>query len=179
MSVDPNAFIHPKAHVEGATLGPRTRIWQFATVIRGAVLGADCNVAPNAMIDGSRFGDRCVICQNFGAGPGFLVGNDVFLGPNVVFANDFFAQASKEGFDVERYRRGEWAIIVEDGASIGANAVILPGVRIGARAMVAAGSVVARSVPPNTLLGRDGAMLPITDRMRARRMRFAPGEVAC
>ncbi|MGE4075986.1 MAG: acyltransferase [Reyranella sp.] len=141
-------------------------------MIRGASIGADCNIAPGAMIDGSTIGDRCVVCQNFGAGPGFLIGNDVFLGPNVVMSNDFFPAASKDGFDAARYRAGEWAIIVEGGAAIGANAVILPGIRIGRGAMVGAGAVASRDVPPDTLLARDGRLMPITAAMRSRRMRF-------
>lgn len=173
-------FIHPKAEVdESVDLGEGTKVWQFATVVRGAVLGRECNVAPGAMLDGPRFGDRCIICQGAGAGPGFLVGNDVFVGPNVALCNDFFPRSSKDGFDVARYRAGEWAIVIEDEAVLCAGAVILPGVRIGKGAMIGAGVIVSRDVPAGMLLRRDGQLVEITDRMRARRMRFASLEPAC
>lgn len=162
--IDPTAYVHPKAHVDGATIGPRTRVWQFASVIRGARLGEDCNVASAATLDGCHFGDRVIVCQGVAAGPGFLIGNDVFIGPNVTLCNDAWPRVDKAGFDAQRLRAGAWTIVVGDGASIGANAVILPGVTIGAGAMVAAGAVVDRPVPDRHLWRRDGRCVPIDDR---------------
>lgn len=168
------AFIHPKAHVEGATVGARSRVWQFATVIRGAVLGADCNVASCATLDGPRLGDRCIVSPGVDIGPGFFIGDDVFIGPNVVLCNDAWPRVAKDGFDVARFRADQCAVIVGSGASIGANAVVLPGVVIGVGAMVAAGSRVATDVPPGHLFC-DGRSRPIIDEdlRLARRMRFA------
>jgi UDP-2-acetamido-3-amino-2,3-dideoxy-glucuronate N-acetyltransferase len=173
LSIDPTARIHPLAHVENAHIGARTRVWQFASVIRGTVLGADCNVASCATLDGPVFGDRCIISQGVAMGPGFLFGSDIFVGPNVTICNDRWPTTSKQGFDLTALQRGRWAVIVMDGASIGANAVVLPGVTIGARAMIAAGAVVERNVPADYLLRRDGQVVPIKPEWRKRRMRQA------
>lgn len=147
--IDPSALVHPLARVdETAHVGPRSRVWQFATLIRGARLGADCSMAAGACLDGSRAGDRTVICHNLAAGPGFSIGNDCFIGPNVTLCNDNWPRAHKRGFHPEQFDDSNWAIIIEDGASIGAGAVIMPGVVVGAGAMVAAGARVTRDVPP-------------------------------
>ena len=170
--IHPTAFVHPLAYVDEAQVGARTRIWQFASVIRGTVLGEDCNVASCATLDGPVFGDRCIICQGVAMGPGFLFGSDVFVGPNVTICNDRWPVYDKDGFDGNALRNGRWAVIVENGASIGANAVVLPGVVIGARAMVAAGAVATKNVPPDHLLKRDGSLVEIAPEWRQRRMRF-------
>lgn len=172
-TVHETAFVHPLALVEGAGVGARTRVWQFASVIRGAVIGEDCNIASGACIDGSQIGDRCVIAHNLAMGPGFLVGNDVFIAPNVTFCNDAWPRAHKDGFDVSEYGEGRWAVIVEAGASIGAGAVILPGVRIGRRAMVGANSTVTRDVPPDTMWIGAGEVTPIRPDRQPRRVRHA------
>lgn len=150
MIIAKSAFIHPLAVVTDAEVGSDTRIWQFASVIRGAKIGDRCNVASGACIDGSEVGDDCVIGHNLAMGPGFRVGNRVFIGPNCTFCNDAWPRAGKEWFDVAAYKSAP-AIIVEDGASIGSNSVILAGVRIGAGAMIAAGSVVGKDVPAGAL----------------------------
>ena len=169
------AFIHPLAHVDGATIGARTKVWQFASITRGTVLGEDCSVSPFAMLDGSVYGDRVIISGGVMAGAGFKVGNDVFLGPNVVLCNDCWPFATKEGYRDDLLRDGEhWAVIVEDGAAIGAGAVILPGVTIGRGAVVAAGAVVERDVPAGTVCRRNGYTSPrVPFRWHERRHRWA------
>lgn len=171
--IDPSAKIHPLAHVEGASVGARTSIWQFASVIRGTRLGADCNVASGATLDGPWFGDRCIISQGVAMGPGFLFGNDIFVGPNVTICNDYWPSSSKENFDADLLRGDFVAVHVKDGAFIGANAVVLPGVTIGKRAAVGAGVVVSRNIPDDHLLGRDGCLVRIRPEWRERRMREA------
>ena len=144
--------IHPKACVASeATIGEGTVIRQFASVTGGTVLGRDCSVSPFAMLHGPVIGDRCRISGGVMMGPGFLIEDDVFIGPNVTLANDAWPRADKAGYRPEEFDGTRWAVIIEDGASIGANSVILPGVRIGTHAMVAAGSVVTRDVPPAAL----------------------------
>lgn len=171
--IHPTAFVHPKAHVEGATIGARTKVWQFASVIRGTVLGEDCNVASCATLDGPVFGDRCKISQGVAMGPGFLFGNDVFVGPNVTVCNDRWPAADQAGFDFAALQRGEITVIVHDRVAIGANAVILPGVVIGAGAVIAAGAVVNRSVLAGRLFRRDGRVEEIGSHLNTKRMWWA------
>jgi|GEM_PF-714704 len=170
--IHPDAFIHPKAHVEGAMIGARSKVWQFASVIRGAVVGEDCNLATGACLDGSTIGDRTIICHNVAMGPGFRVGDDVFIGPQVTLCNDRWPRAHKTGFDIDRYRGDDMAVIIEDGASIGAGAVILPGVHIGEGAMIGANSVVTGNVPAHHVWIGNGRIIPIRNEGRER-IRFA------
>lgn len=171
----PTAFIHPKAHVEGATIGARSRVWQFASVIRGAIMGEDCNIATGACLDGSQIGDRVILGHNVAMGPGFRVFDDVFIGPQVTLCNDAWPRAMKGDWDASRFNPVTFAIIIESRASIGANSVILPGVRIGFGAMIAAGSVVTKDVPAGWLWKGDGLVEKIA-RERPR-MRFAAVDV--
>lgn len=168
-------YIHPKAHVDGSVrLGARTKVWQFASVIRGAVLGADCSVGAGACLDGPILGDRCIVSPGVDIGPGFRIGNGVFLGPHVVLCNDAWPRADKDGFDMEALQSGRFvSVIVEDGASLGAHAVVMPGVRIGAGAMVAANATVTKDVPAGHLWTRDGAVVEIRPEWTKRRMRAA------
>ncbi len=173
--IDQTAFIHPKAEVHrDVTIGARTKIWQFASLLRGAVLGDDCTMASGACFDGSRAGNRVILCHNLAAGPGFLLGDDVFIGPNVTLCNDAWPRTMKEGFDPKRFNGEGWAIVIENGAAIGANSVVLPGVRIGQGAMIAAGSVCDRDVPAGMLFAA-GKMRSIP--RDAPRMRFAPAAI--
>jgi acetyltransferase-like isoleucine patch superfamily enzyme len=165
-------LIHPLAYVENAVIGARTRVRQFASVTGGTVLGEDCSVSPFAMLHGPRFGDRCRISGGVMMGPGFLVRNDVFIGPNVTVCNDSWPRVHKDRFDPDAFADHP-CVVIEDGASIGANAVILPGVRIGAHAMVVAGAVVAADVKAGHLYGLSGAQGPIGSEDTKVRMRFA------
>ena len=171
--VHASAFIHSKAHVENAQIGARTRVWQFASITRGARLGEDCSVAPGAMLDGCQFGNRVLIGPSVSMGPGFLVKDDVFIGPSVTFCNDMWPITCKTGWRIEDLQAGKWAVIVGCGASIGANAVILPGVVIGEGAFVAAGAVCGKSVPDGHLFGRDGSLRKLAPPERRIRMRQA------
>ena len=163
--IDPSAQIHRFALVEDASVGPRTRVWQFASVIRGARLGADCNVASGATLDGPVFGDRCIVSQGVAMGPGFEIGDDVFIGPNVTVCNDRWPRACKTGFDLARLQADYVTVRIGNWTSVGANAVILPGVTLGKRVMVAAGAVVDRDIPADHLFKRDGSMQPISERV--------------
>lgn len=135
-------FRHPQALVESENVGCGTRIWAFAHVLPGAVLGEDCNVCDHVFIENDVVvGDRVTLKCGVQLWDGIRIEDDVFIGPNATFTNDPHPR-SKRHLDSYPQTR------VKRGASIGANATILPGITIGRYAMVGAGAVVTRSVPP-------------------------------
>ena len=171
-----SVVIHPLAHVDDdCKLGVGTKVRQFASITRGTIMGRDCSVSPFAMLDGSIYGDRVIVSGGVMAGAGFKVGNDVFIGPNVVLCNDLWPFASKDGYDDEALRSGEqFAVIIEDGAAIGAGAIILPGIKIGKGSVVAAGAVVTTNVTDNAVFNTDGYVrLKINPDWRKYRMKWA------
>lgn len=139
-------FVHPNALCESHEIGAGTRVWAFAHVLPGARIGRDCNICDGVFIEGDVVvGDRTTIKCGVQLWDGVRLGNDVFIGPNATFTNDPFPRSRK-------YPGSFPQTIVEDGASIGANATLLPGLRIGRGAMVGAGAVITRSVPPNAIV---------------------------
>lgn len=174
MSIAVTAQVHRLAHVDKSVVGARTKVWQFASVIRDARIGEDCTIASCALVDSATIGDRCIVSHGAAVEPGVLIGDDVFIGPQVVFCNDAWPRVCKTGFDMESLLHGELIVTaIEDGASIGAGAVVLPGITIGAGAMIAAGARVDRDVPAAHLLKPDGTMTPIDPARPIRRMRAA------
>lgn len=173
--VHPLASIMQGAHVQrDCTIGARTRVWQFASVIRKAEIGEDCSIAAGAIVDGSIIGHRTIVSHSAFIDPGMVIGSDVFIGPFVALCNDAWPRAHKEGFDMDALISGEFVTTrIEDGASIGAHAVVLPGVIIGSEAMVAAGAVVSCNVPDGHVYHRDGRIVAIDPKRPARRMREA------
>lgn len=171
----PDVFVHPKAHVGNARIGWGTKIWQFASVIRNANIGKHCKVASCAIVDGSRLGDRVIVSHGAFIDPGMRIGNDVFIGPHVALCNDFWPRVDKsDWFDMDDLIDGKIVVTwVGDGASIGANAVVLPGLTIGAGAMIAAGAVVTQDVKDGHLYKRDGSIVPIDPAKTPNRMRRA------
>jgi acetyltransferase-like isoleucine patch superfamily enzyme len=138
--MDDDFFIHEHALVETEAIGPRTRIWAFAHVMPGAVIGADCNVCDHTFIEsGTVIGDRVTIKSGVYLWDGLRVQDDVFIGPQATFTNDHFPR-SKQPFEPV-------ITTICQGATIGAGAIILPGVTVGERAMVGAGAAVIADVP--------------------------------
>jgi len=141
-----NPFIHDKALCESSKIGDGTRIWAFAHILAGARIGRDCNICDSVFIEGDvTVGDRTTVKCGVQLWDGVRLGDDVFIGPNATFTNDGFPRS-------RRHLSAYPATVVEDGASIGANATILPGITIGRGAMIGAGAVVTRSVPPNAIV---------------------------
>ena len=140
-------FVHESAEVHpGASIGEGSKIWINVQVREGARIGVDCILSKDVYIDANvTIGNRCKEQNGVSVYQGVTIGDDVFVGPDAVFTNDL----------VPRAFNAEWKITptrVERGASIGANATIVCGRTIGEYAMVAAGSVVTRDVPPYTLV---------------------------
>jgi UDP-2-acetamido-3-amino-2,3-dideoxy-glucuronate N-acetyltransferase len=146
MNMLPEVYVHETALCETRQVGKGTRVWAFAHVLEGAKIGEDCNICDHVFVEGDVVvGNRVTLKCGVQLWNGVRLGDDVFIGPNATFSNDRFPRSKvrPEKFDVT---------IVERGASIGANATILPGVRISQHAMVGAGAVVTRDVPPNAIV---------------------------
>ena len=147
--------VHPTAEVSPqALIGPGTRIWHQAQVRERASLGADCIVGKGAYIDFDvSIGSNCKIQNGVFIYHGVTLQDGVFLGPGVVLTNDKLPRAINP--DGTQKSDADWEvnpILIKRGASIGARAVILPGVTVGSFAMVGAGSVVTRDVPDQGLV---------------------------
>lgn len=146
-------FIHPMAICETASVGDDTRIWAFAHLLPGARVGAGCNICDGVFIENDVvLGDRVTIKCGVQVWDGIEIEDDVFVGPNATFTNDPFPRSRRPPAQFGR-------TIVRHGASIGANATILPGLEIGTGSMVGAGSVVTRSVPPNAIVSGNPATI--------------------
>jgi acetyltransferase-like isoleucine patch superfamily enzyme len=138
--------IHPLADVQTSSIGAGTRIWQFVIALPDAIIGRDCNICAHCFIENDVvIGDRVTIKNGVQLWDGCRIGNDVFIGPNATFTNDRYPKSRNSGFRV-------LPVIVEDHAVVGAGAILLPGIRIGAGAAIAAGAVVTRDVPPGVLV---------------------------
>lgn len=142
MLIDPTSIVD-----EGARIGEGTRIWHWVHVCADAQIGARCVLGQNVYVGpGVRIGDGCKLQNNVSIYAGVTLGDDVFVGPSAVFTNVRTPRA-----DVDR--RAQFApTLVRDGVTIGANATIVCGVKLGERSFIAAGAVVTRDVPPFALV---------------------------
>lgn len=158
-----NYFKHEQAIVETAAVGDRTRIWAFAHVLPSASIGADCNICDHVFIENEVvIGDRVTVKSGVQLWDGVIVEDDVFIGPNATFTNDP-SPRSRQSLD------GWPKLTIRRGASIGANATLLPGITIGQYAMVGAGAVVTRSVPPHAVVvGNPARIVRYTDEAGSR-----------
>jgi acetyltransferase-like isoleucine patch superfamily enzyme len=146
-------FIHPQAICESTAIGDRTRIWAFAHVLPGARLGTNCNICDGVFIENDvLIGNNVTVKCGVQIWDGITIEDDVFIGPNATFANDLFPRSKLQRRDLPR-------TLVCQGASIGANATILPGVTIGRNAMIGAGSVVTTNVPANAVVAGNPARI--------------------
>lgn len=139
-------MIHSTADVKTKNIGVGTRIWQNVVIFPEAVIGRDCNICAYVLIENQVIlGDRVTVKSGVQLWDGVRVGDDVFIGPNTTFTNDKFPRS-------RNYLNQFLQTVIENGASLGAGSVILPGIKIGCNAMVGAGAVVTRSVPPNAIV---------------------------
>jgi UDP-2-acetamido-3-amino-2,3-dideoxy-glucuronate N-acetyltransferase len=141
-----NFFKHPNALVETENVGRGTRIWAFAHVLPGAVIGEDCNLCDHTFIENDIVvGNRVTIKSGVQLWDGITLEDDVFVGPNATFTNDRFPRS-------KQYPEAFPRTVIRTGASVGANATILPGLTIGRYAMIGAGTVVTKDVPPYAIV---------------------------
>jgi acetyltransferase-like isoleucine patch superfamily enzyme len=137
---------HPLADVQSQNIGAGTRIWQFCVVFAGAKIGENCNICAHVLIENDVVvGDNVTIKSGVQLWDGVRIEDNVFIGPNATFTNDFFPRSKV-------YPEHFPTTTIKSGASIGANATILPGVTVAEGAMIGAGAVVTRSVPPNAIV---------------------------
>jgi acetyltransferase-like isoleucine patch superfamily enzyme len=139
-------FIHQNALVETDRIGEGTRIWAFAHVQAGVTIGSNCNIGDHAFVErGVTLGNNVTIKNGVCIWEHVEVADNVFLGPNVVLTNDL----------TPRSRAADWIPVqthIEEGVSVGANATIVCGIRLGRRALIGAGAVVTRDVRPYELV---------------------------
>lgn len=146
-------MIHPLSDVQTQTIGMGTRVWQYVVILSSAQIGAECNICSHCLIENDvRVGDRVTVKSGVQLWDGITLEDDVFVGPNVTFSNDPFPRSKQYPASFPR-------TLVQRGASIGANATILPGITIGEGAMIGAGSVVTRDVAAHTIVAGNPARL--------------------
>ena len=134
-------MIHPLSDVQSTNIGIGTRIWQFSVVLKNAVIGDNCNVCAHTLIENDVVvGNNVTIKSGVYLWDGLRIEDDVFIGPCVAFTNDKTPRS-------KQYPEVFLSTTVKKGASIGANATILPGITLGEHCMVGAGAIVTKDVP--------------------------------
>lgn len=151
--------IHPLSDVQSNSIGDGTRIWQYCVIFPKAKIGFGCNICAHVLIENDVIiGNDVTIKSGVQLWDGLRVGNGVFIGPNVTFANDKFPRSKRHPDQLLQTSIGA-------GASIGANATILPGIEIGEGSMIGAGAVIISQVPPRAVVvgnpGRVVRYLPL------------------
>lgn len=149
-----SVFVHKNALCESENIGAGTRIWAFAHVLPGARIGSNCNICDHTFIENDVIvGDDVTIKCGVQLWDGMRIGDRVFIGPNATFTND---HRPRSKVYPERFLQ----TVLENDVSIGANATVLPGLRVGRGAMVGAGAVVTRNVPPYaTVVGNPAVII--------------------
>lgn len=136
-------MIHPLSDVQSKNIGENTNIWQFCVILPNAVIGDNCNICSHCFIENNvRIGNNVTVKCGVQLWDGITLEDDVFIGPNVTFCNDKYPKSKNKDFKLE-------PILIKKGASIGANATILPGITIGENALIGASAIVTKDVCDN------------------------------
>ncbi len=139
-------MIHPLSDVQTNQIGERTTVWQFAVILKNAVIGSNCNINCHTFIENDVvIGDNVTVKSGVYLWDGIRVEDSVFIGPNATFVNDPYPKS-------KQYPSVFQQTILQKGCSIGANATILGGIEIGEHALIGAGSVVTKNVKPFALM---------------------------
>ena len=148
-------FVHPSADVQSSDVGEGTRIWQNVVILPGVRIGKSCNVCANVLIEHDAcIGDNVTIKPGVTVGERMVIEDGVFVGPNAAFPND---RHPKSGNTLNFICQPP---TLRKGCSVGACAVVLPGVTVGEDAMVGAGAVVTKDVPPGvTVVGNPARII--------------------
>lgn len=146
-------YIHPLSDVKSKNIGQKTKVWQYSVIFPQAVIGENCNICAHTMIENDvQIGNNVTIKSGVYVWDGITLEDNVFVGPSVTFTNDKTPRS-------KQYPDKFLKTIVEQAASIGGNATILPGIRIGRNALVGAGAVVTKDVPENAIVVGNPAII--------------------
>lgn len=146
-------MIHPLSDVQSLSIGAGTKVWQFVVILPGAMIGNDCNICAYTFIENEVvLGHRVTVKSGVYLWDGLTIEDDVFIGPCVAFSNDKYPRSKV-------YPDAFAQTLVKRGASIGANATVLPGIVLGENCMVGAGAVVTRDVPDNAVVAGNPARI--------------------
>jgi UDP-2-acetamido-3-amino-2,3-dideoxy-glucuronate N-acetyltransferase len=169
--LNPDVFIHPLGVCESARIGSGSRIWAFVHILPNARVGCECNICDGVFIENDvTIGDRVTVKSGVQLWDGVTLEDDVFVGPNATFTNDMYPRSKEHPSQLLK-------TLVKRGASIGANATILPGIVIGERAMIGAGTVVIRDVPARAIVaGNPGRIVGYTDTVSQSSQSPTPAE---
>ncbi|HSS10200.1 MAG TPA: acyltransferase [Acidimicrobiales bacterium] len=148
-----DVYVHPLGLCDSTAVGPRTRVWAFAHVMEGAVVGRDCNICDHAFIEtGACVGNGVTVKNGVMLFAGVTIEDNVFIGPGVVFTNDFRPRAAiKKGPDELSRTR------VRAGATLGGGVVVVCGITLGEHCLAAAGAVVTADVAPHAIVAGNPA----------------------
>lgn len=139
-------MIHPLSDVQSRDIGENTNIWQFCVVLPRAKIGSNCNICSHCFIENDVIiGDNVTVKCGVQIWDGMIIEDNVFIGPNATFCNDRHPKSRNKNWQME-------PVVIKKGASIGANATILPGVTIGGNAVIGAGAVITKNVPANAII---------------------------
>jgi acetyltransferase-like isoleucine patch superfamily enzyme len=139
-------MIHPLADVKSKNIGENTSIWQFAIVLEKAVIGSNCNINCHTFIENDVVvGNNVTVKSGVYLWDGIVIEDNVFIGPNTTFTNDKYPRSKQSP---EQFLQ----TVIRKNASIGAGSIILGGITIGEFALVGAGAVVTKNVPPYALV---------------------------
>lgn len=141
-----SVFIHTTSNVATSRIGNGTKIWQFCVVLENANIGSNCNICSHCFIENDVFiGNNVTIKNNISLYDGIFIEDNVFIGPNVCFTNDKYPKSKIYPTDFLKTH-------ICKGVSIGAGAIILPGVTIGENTTIGAGAIITKNIPANSIV---------------------------
>lgn len=139
-------MIHTLSDVQSTNIKSTTNIWQYCIVLPEAVIGENCNICSHCFIENKVVIGNNVTIKNFVAVyDGVTIEDNVFIASGVVFCNDRYPKSKNSNYKLE-------PILIREGATVGANSTILPGITIGKNALIGAGAIVTKDVPDNTIV---------------------------